>query len=100
MHGALHGHHPMTDPSFTGATLTAQPGQVDPELAAHALAAINLLDLGILVVDHKKRITFANRTARHLLQFATGLGTKSPASWANGTSRAGILSRRLSRAIS
>jgi DNA-binding CsgD family transcriptional regulator len=41
---------------------------VSPDIYADLLAAIDLLNLGILVLDVEGRITFANRAAKALLQ--------------------------------
>jgi DNA-binding CsgD family transcriptional regulator len=45
-----------------------QPNHVRPEISPEVLAAIDLLNLGILVLDHEGRITFANRAAKKFLQ--------------------------------
>ena len=58
-----------TDPCF--ATLEAdQP--VRSGISADLLAALDLLNLGILVIDCEGRITFANRAAKNLLQDRSG----------------------------
>jgi DNA-binding CsgD family transcriptional regulator len=45
-----------------------QPNHVRPEISPEVLAAIDLLNVGILVLDHEGRITFANRAAKKFLQ--------------------------------
>jgi DNA-binding CsgD family transcriptional regulator len=45
-----------------------QPQHVRPGISADVLAAVDLLNLGILVLDHEGRTTFANRAAKALLQ--------------------------------
>jgi len=49
-----------------------QPNHVRPEISPEVLAAIDLLNLGILVLDHEGRITFANRAAKKFLQDSGG----------------------------
>lgn len=67
-------------------------------LSSQVLTAINMLNMGILVVDREARITFANCTAKDLLQFHKGASVHAqpPAD----TLQSGALNRRLRQAIS
>jgi DNA-binding CsgD family transcriptional regulator len=56
-----------TDPSRPTIQV-GEPKPVSPEIYADVLAAIDLLNLGILVLDVEGRIKFANRAAKALLQ--------------------------------
>jgi DNA-binding CsgD family transcriptional regulator len=70
-----------------------------PCLSPQVLTAINMLNMGILVVDREARITFANCTAKDLLQF--NRGTSVPAEPPADTLQSvGALDRRLRQAIS
>jgi DNA-binding CsgD family transcriptional regulator len=76
-----------------------EPGQDRPCLSPQVLTAINMLNMGILVVDREARITFANCTAKNLLQF--NKGPSVPAQPPADTLRSvGALDRRLRQAIS
>jgi len=85
---------PVKMPVRTGAPEHDRPG-----LSLQVLSAINMLNMGILVVDRNARITFANCTARDLLQFQKGSGVHAQPS--NDTLQSvGALNRRLRKAIS
>lgn len=58
-----------TDPCF--ATLETDQ-LVRSGISADLLAALDLLNLGILVIDCEGGITFANRAAKNLLQDRSG----------------------------
>lgn len=63
----------MTRPAPRSATLQAdQPGPLHAEISADLLAALDLLNLGILVIDREGRTTFANRAAKTLMQDRDG----------------------------
>ena len=76
-----------------------EPEHDRPCLSPQVLTAINMLNMGILVVDREARITFANCTAKDLLRF--NKGTSVPAQLPADTLRSvGALDRRLRKAIS
>jgi DNA-binding CsgD family transcriptional regulator len=82
-------------PSFQ----TGEPEQDHPCLSSQVLTAINMLNMGILVVDREARITFANCTAKDLLQFHKGAGVHAQPS-TDTLQSVGALDRRLRQAIS
>jgi len=49
-----------------------QSEHISPGVSPEVLTAIDMLNVGILVVDREGRITFANRAAEDLLQCRTG----------------------------
>ena len=49
-----------------------EPADCGPGVLRHLLRVIDLLNLGVLVLDREGRIMFANRTARALLQIRAG----------------------------
>ena len=88
-----------TDPARRQVTQTGEPEKVRPEVSPHALTAINMLNLGILVIDRDSRITFANCAAEDLLQCHkwASVHIQSPV---DAHQNAGALDWRLRQAIS
>jgi DNA-binding CsgD family transcriptional regulator len=89
----------MIDPIENAASRTGDAKHDCPEVMGHVLAAINMLNLGILVVDREARIIFANHFARDLLQSPSEASAPNQPS-ANARQSAGALDRRLRQAIS
>jgi DNA-binding CsgD family transcriptional regulator len=88
-----------TDPGKKPTFQTDGPGHARPCLSPQLLTAINMLNMGILVVDREARITFANCTAKDLLQFQKGPRFHAQPS-ADAPESVGALDRRLRQAIS
>jgi nitrogen-specific signal transduction histidine kinase len=83
----------MINPMQNAASQTGDAKHDRPAVMDHVLAAINMLNLGILVVDREARITFANHSAKTLLQSNGGLSVHTQPS-ANTITSASALSGR------
>jgi DNA-binding CsgD family transcriptional regulator len=89
----------MIDPQQKPAVRLGEARHDRPDVTSDILTAINMLNLGILIVDHEARITFANQFAKRLLQSHSGLSVNRQDS-SCASRPAGSLDRRLRQAIS
>lgn len=88
----------QTDFARKTAVETGEPESVFAGISPHLLTAINMLNLGILVVDREGRITFANCAAADLLKNHGGTNVRRPPP-ADAPGSTGALDWRLRQAI-
>jgi DNA-binding CsgD family transcriptional regulator len=89
----------MTDPKLEPADPAIEASHRQAGVSLPVLTAMNSLNLGILIVDHECRITFANNYATELLRSLRGVQLHNPRS-ADRIHSASPFDKRLREAIS
>jgi DNA-binding CsgD family transcriptional regulator len=87
----------VTDPKLEPADPAAEASRGQTGMSLPVLTAMNSLNLGILIVDHECRITFANDYATQLLRSLKGTPIRNPRSAGRDASP---FNKRLREAIS